>query len=204
MNQTVKRIFMTVIGVLVAGFSAGMFDFTAFGMDPFQVFAHGVWNKVGISFGTLYIIINAILLVIDFLWDKKKLGLGTLINLFLLGYVVQFSSWLFGKMFPNPTMFIRIAVLLVAIVVMCFASAMYFTADMGVSTYDAVALTIHEKTGWQFRLCRIGTDLVCVIIGFALGAIVGVGTLVAAFGMGPLIDFFKRKVSEPFLYGKNK
>lgn len=204
MNQTVKRIFMTVIGVLVAGFSAGMFDFTAFGMDPFQVFAHGVWNKTPLGFGTLYIIINAILLVIDFFWDKKKLGLGTLINLFLLGYVVQFSSWLFGKMFPNPTMLIRILVLLVAIVVMCFASAMYFTADMGVSTYDAVALTLHEKTGWQFRLCRIGTDLICVIIGFALGAIVGVGTLVAAFGMGPLIDFFKKKVSEPFLYGKSK
>lgn len=203
MNQKTKRIFMTVVGVLVSGFCAGMFDFSAFGMDPFQVFAHGIWEKVNIGFGTLYVIINVILLVVDFFWDKKKLGLGTLINLFLLGYVVQFSSWLFGTIFPNPTMFIRIAVLAVAIVGICFSSAFYFTADMGVSTYDAIALTLHEKTGWQFRLCRIGTDLICVVIGFACGAIVGVGTLISAFFMGPLIDFFKKKVSEPFLYGKN-
>ena len=117
--------------------------------------------------------------------------------------MVQFSSWLFGTIFPNPTMFIRIAVLAVAIVGICFSSAFYFTADMGVSTYDAIALTLHEKTGWQFSLCRIGTDLICVVIGFACGAIVGVGTLISAFFMGPLIDFFKKKVSEPFLYGKN-
>lgn len=201
MNQTVKRILMTVIGVLVAGFSAGMFGYTAFGMDPFQVFAHGIAKVVPISFGVLYVIINAILLVVDFFWDRKKLGLGTLINLFLLGFVVDFSQWLFGKYVPF-TMVNRIIVLVCAIVIMCFASAFYFTADMGVSTYDAIALTLHEKTHWQFRLCRIGTDLICVAIGFALGEIVGVGTLISALGTGPLVAFFRKHVSEPFLYGK--
>ena len=72
MNEKTKRIFMTVVGVLVSGFCAGMFDFSAFGMDPFQVFAHGIWEKVNIGFGTLYVIINVILLVVDFSGTKRN------------------------------------------------------------------------------------------------------------------------------------
>ena len=203
MNLKGKRIFMTVIGVFLSGFSAGMFDFTGFGMDPFQVFAHGIWMHTPLSFGTLYTILNIILILFAVIADRHKIGLGTIINLFLLGYVVQFSSWLFKNIFPDAALAIRIIVLIAAVVIMCFGSALYFTADMGVSTYDAIALVMHEKLHWQFRLCRIGTDLICVIIGFLLGAVVGVGTLVTAFFMGPLISFFQKKVSEPMLHGKN-
>jgi uncharacterized membrane protein YczE len=86
---------------------------------------------------------------------------------------------------------------------LCFASAVYFTGDLGVSTYDAVAITIAEKqTKVPFHLIRIGTDLVCVGIGFALGAPVGIGTLVTAFFMGPLIDLFRRTAAEPMRYGR--
>jgi uncharacterized membrane protein YczE len=87
---------------------------------------------------------------------------------------------------------------------MCFASALYFTADMGVSTYDAIAITISErKSKWKFKYIRITTDLICVLIGWSLGATVGIGTIVTAFFMGPLISFFNKTVAEPMRYGKN-
>lgn len=89
-----------------------------------------------------------------------------------------------------------------AVVILCFASAMYFTADLGVSTYDAVALILEERKVGKFKYLRITTDCICVAIGFVLGAIVGVGTLITAFFMGPLIDFFNVHVARPFLYGK--
>ena len=203
MNQKIKRILMTISGVLICGFSAGMFDFASFGMDPFQVFAHGIWKHTTLSFGTFYMLVNLILLLIIFLLDKSKIGLGTIINMFLLGYVVQFSSWLWKSVvFPNAALPIRLLFLLLAIVIMCLSSALYFTADMGVSTYDAVALILYKRMNWSFRLTRIGTDLVCVAIGFALGAIVGIGTLVTAFFMGPLISFFNLHVAEPLLSDK--
>ena len=89
------------------------------------------------------------------------------------------------------------------IVIMCFSSALYFTADRGVSTYDAVALILSEKKQWKFQICRISSDLFCTIIGFVFGATVGIGTVVTAFFMGPLIAFFNRTVAEPMRYGKN-
>lgn len=210
MNEKTRRILMTVFGVLICGFSVGMFDFSDLGVDPFQVLAHGIWINTDLGFGTLYTIVNVIMLIAIFILDKKKIGLGTLINIFLLGYVAEFSSNLWERLIPEPTFGIKLAFLIVAIIIMCFASALYFTGDLGVSTYDAVALMISEKQSKvKFQYIRIATDLFCVIFGFVLGATfkagyTGVGTIITAFFMGPLIAFFNKTVAIPLRYGKKE
>lgn len=199
---------MTTCGVLVAGFSVGMFDFSNFGVDPFQVLAHGIWMQTPLGFGTLYTIVNVVMLLAVLIFDRKKIGLGTLINIFLLGYVAEFSGNLWRSLIPEPTIAIKAVFLVVAVIIMCFASAMYFTGDLGVSTYDAVALYISQhQSKVPFQYCRIATDLFCVIVGFVLGAnfgsgYTGVGTIITAFFMGPLIAFFNKTVAIPFRYGK--
>jgi len=89
------------------------------------------------------------------------------------------------------------------VVIISFGSALYFTGDLGVSTYDAVALLMSEKKIAKFQYCRIGTDLVCTVTGYLLGATVGIGTLITAVLMGPIIAYFNKKVAIPFRYGKN-
>ena len=88
---------------------------------------------------------------------------------------------------------------------------MYFTANMGVSTYDAIALIITET--WHkgvFKYVRIMTDFTCVALGVALflisgqeasglQAVVGIGTIISAFMMGPMIDWFNRHLFGPML-----
>ena len=204
MKEKHRRIIMTILGVLVAGFSVGMFNFSNFGMDPFQVFAHGAWKHMPIGYGTFYTILNLIMLVFIFMIDRHKIGLGTVINIFLLGYVVEFSSLLFNTQIPNPTVGIRILFLIVGIIILCFGSSLYFIGDLGVSTYDAVALILSDRKVARFQYCRIGTDLICTIIGFVLGATVGIGTLVTAFFMGPIISIFNNRISIPLRYGKTK
>lgn len=193
---------MTIIGVLIAGFSVGMFNFSAFGMDPFQVLAHGIWMHASIGFGTFYTILNLVMLVVIFIIDRKKIGLGTVINIFLLGYVVEFSSWLFETSLPNPTLGSRILFLALGLIIMCFGSSLYFVGDLGVSTYDAVALILSEKKVARFKYCRICTDLICTSVGYILGATVSIGTVITAFFMGPVITIFNEKISKPLRYGK--
>ncbi len=204
MKEKYRRIIMTVFGVLVAGFSVGMFNFSAFGMDPFQVLAHGVWMHLPIGFGTFYMILNLLMLVFIFFIDKRKIGLGTMINIFLLGYVVEFSSWLFEKSIPDPSLAVRAAMLAIGMIIISFGSSLYFIGDLGVSTYDAVALILAEKKIARFQYCRIGSDLICTAVGYVLGATVGVGTVVTAFFMGPVIAFFNKHISIPLRYGKQK
>lgn len=199
-----KRLFMALAGVLVAGISVGLFRRSVFGTDPFQVLVNGISNHITFaSFGTVYMCINLLMLAAIFFLDKHYIGIATFINIFLLGYVVQFSDDVVGKIIGDtPSMLTRIILLIAGVVILCFASAMYFTANLGVSTYDAVSLIMTDKKLGKFKYLRIATDVFCVVVGFLLGGIVGVGTIITAFFMGPLIDFFNKKVAEPFLHEK--
>ena len=212
----VKRILMSMFGVPLGAASVGLFKLAAFGVDPFQAFMTGLDQLIHIEFGTLYVIVNVCLLLFALIFDRRYLGLATFINLFLVGYVVQFSYDTLLSFIPNPSMAVRCASFVIGFVILCFALSMYISANLGVSTYDAIALVMAEK--WkigQFKYIRICSDVICVAVGaglFLLGggaaadlpAMIGLGTILTAFFMGPLIDFFNRKVSIPFLErGKN-
>ncbi len=196
------RIVMSCLGVLIGGISVGMFRTAALGVDPFQSLMSGLDSLIPIGFGTLYLIANAVLLLVSLIFDRRKIGLATLINLTLLGYAAEYSQKFFEYIFPELSFFPSLLLLVTAIVVMCFGSAMYFNADLGVSTYDAISLMISERqTCVSFKICRILSDLICVTLGVILcrvsgmswgevTGVVGIGTVITAFFMGPLISFF--------------
>lgn len=205
---------MSLFGVIICAISVGIFKIAALGVDPFQSLMSGLDKLIPISFGTLYVIVNAILLLFSLIADRHYIGIATFINLFLLGYITQWTYEFLQTVIVNPSMIIRLLCLLVAIVIICFGSALYMTADLGVSTYDAVALILVNK--WhigQFKYIRIVTDVICVLLGaglFLLGGgkiaeiptIIGVGTIITAFFMGPLIEVFNQKVAIPMLNKK--
>ena len=210
-----RKILMSICGVMIGAVSVGFFKLAALGVDPFQTFMCGINQMIPISFGTLYVIVNAVLLLFALIFDRHYIGIATFINLFLLGYVVEFTHQALLTVFPDASLAIRITSLVFGFVALCFGSSIYMTADLGVSTYDAVALIMANnwKLG-KFKYIRIATDAVCVVLGitlFMLGggkisaipAFVSVGTILAASSMGPLIDFFNRKVSIPFLEKAN-
>ena len=211
MNQMVKRILMSVFGVALCGVSVGMFKFAALGVDPFQSLMSGLDAVIPIRFGTLYVIVNAVLLLFALIFDRKKIGIATFINLFLLGYIVEFSQGLCEKLMPDAPIWLRVVILLIAIVILCLSSALYFTADLGVSTYDAVALVWSQKQSKiKFAYCRVICDFICVATGVGLLLLsgqsiteifgsVGIGTIITAFFMGPLITFFIVRVAQPLL-----
>ena len=86
-----KRIVMSVAGVVLCGLSVGLFRTVELGVDPFQSFMSGIEAVIPISFGTLYVIVNALLLLVSLIFDRRKIGLATVVNLTLLGYVVELS-----------------------------------------------------------------------------------------------------------------
>lgn len=209
-----RRILMSLIGVLITAVSVGAFKLAAFGVDPFQSLMSGLDAMTTIPFGTLYVIVNLCLLVFGFFADRRNIGIATFINLFLLGYIVQLSYAFLQMIFPEPSMLTRWVSLIVGIVALCFGSSLYMTAQLGVSPYDAIAVVLSGK--WKlgkFQYVRICCDLVCVVTGAALfllagGAVAdipttaGIGTVITAFFMGPLIAYFNKTIAEPMLCKK--
>ena len=203
-----RRIAMSLFGVIICAISVGVFKLAALGVDPFQSLMSGLDSMIPIKFGTLYVIVNAVLLLFSLIADRHNIGIATFINLFLLGYITQFTYEKLQVLIPDPSMPVRVICLLIGIIVICFGSSLYMTADLGVSTYDAVAIVMANK--WKLGKFKY---IICVVIGCVLfvaagnplsriPTIAGIGTIVTAFFMGPLIDLFNEKIAKPMLAKK--
>lgn len=207
-----RRLLLSLSGVVISAVCVGLFKFAALGVDPFTVLPTGLDQLLPLSYGALYILTNAVMLLFGLWADRHYIGIATFFNLFLVGYITQYSHALFCKLFPAPTLPGRFIALLIALTVLCFGSALYITADLGVSAYDAIALILANT--WKlakFKYLRICTDVLCVIAGTLLflwgggslreiTAIAGIATIITAFFMGPLVDLFQTKVAIPLLH----
>ena len=196
---------MAAAGILLTGISIGFFKRALFGVDPYQCFVNGLANVIPIRYGTLYALVNLLQLIVVFRMNRRYIGISTVMNLFLLGYIVEFSEMILTNIFGDAALGLRILFLLIGIVVTCIAAALYYSADLGVSTYDAIPLHIASRNPkllghtLPFKAVRIIADLICTAIGVALGARAGLGTVITALFMGPLITFFRRTISDPMV-----
>lgn len=196
-----KRIAMSFFGVIVTGFCVGAFQKANLGADPFTCFVTGIANIFHSTYSIFYLVVTGILLVGVFFAEKHYIGIATVINLLFTGAAAGLMKGFLDGLFPEPGMGIRIMLMLFGIFGTCFSASVYFTADLGVSAYDAVSMIAAYKYKiTAFRLCRIITDSICVLTGFVFHVTIGVGTVITALFMGPVIQWFNTNVSEPFLY----
>lgn len=189
----IRKLFFMLLGNVLCGYSIGMFQFANFGIDPFNLGVMGLWHITGfLDYGTFYLLFCLFLLFIDFFFmDRKKVGIGTLANMILVGYVIEASYWILEKCFPTPTLPLRILFLILGLVLLCFSSALYYAADCGVSPYDNIPLTLSERSNYSFKAIRVTADCLWVLTGLVGQQRPGFATILIAFGLGPLIEFFR-------------
>ncbi|GMO15465.1 MAG: hypothetical protein Pg6A_01580 [Termitinemataceae bacterium] len=196
-----KKLFYRVLW-LIAGIttiSAGLtfMRYANFGIDPLSCLNTGISNKIGMSFGTWQLVFFAPMIIGVFIFDRSKIGFGTLYNMLTIGYTSDFFLWLINKIyiFESFSIQTRIISFIFGFPVLYFGAAVYIETNMGIAPYDAIAIIIAEKIKKQnwFRWIRIGTDALCVTGGILTqSAGVGAGTLLTVLFAGPLIAFFRK------------
>jgi len=194
---------LCVTGVFIIGIGVSFMRYADFGIDPYMCFMNGlhlaVFQKMGLSFGTTFAISSFLMVSAVLIFDRSKLGLGTVATIALTGYISDLGVFLCSFIaIEGAALFIlRAGMVPLGIVLIAIGSGIYFNTNVGVSPYDGIGLIITEKTGkpnW-YRWIRIGTDLICVSLGFSMGNMPGVGTLIMALFTGPLFAFFRRRMS---------
>lgn len=201
-REFITRVVMCGIGVFFLGIGIGFLRYANLGLGPLMSLTTGIFltifNPLGLSFGTAYLIFCFTILLFSVIFDRTKIGLGTLINMTIPGYASDLVLFLLNI---NPlrgitSWLLRITAMLAGLLFMGFGSGIYLNTNIGTSSYDATALIITEKLKnprW-YRWIRICTDLVCIVGGFLMGSIPGIGTLVMALFTGPLISFMRIRV----------
>lgn len=193
------------LGVAFIGISVGLMRIANFGTDPFSCMNLGISSHLPASYGTCQLLVNLVLLIVMILAMRKAIGLGTLVNMAGCGYTADFLLWILGHFnisteSMDERLVIRVVLMLAAVVLLGFGAGLYMQCDIGIAPYDALGQVIEQATHGklQYRWTRIGTDLICVIVGFLLGSVVGVATVITAFFTGPLVTFFRNWLAKNF------
>ena len=198
-NAGRKRIAMSLAGNLLVGIGVAIFKFSALGNDPFNGMNMALADLFQVPYPTLQIMVNILFFAIQLLAARELIGFGTVVNIFLIGYIVNFTYGLLVRSLGSPGSFaVQIAAMVTGMLICSLGLSLYQCSEMGTAPYDALALILDRKLKkLPYFWCRILCDGSCALVCFLAGGIVGLGTLVSAFGFGPVIAFFNRTVSEP-------
>jgi uncharacterized membrane protein YczE len=172
-------------GILVLGVGITLTIRAELGVSPYDVLHQGLADLTGLSFGTVVVLLGLAILLV---WIPlgQAFGIGTIINTLTVGFVVDFGL----SIVPEPgDDAVRWAMLLGGIVITAFGMGLYIGAGLGPGPRDGLMTGLAAK-GFPLWLVRTVLELTALVIGWLLGGDVGVGTVLFAFGIGPLGHWF--------------
>jgi uncharacterized membrane protein YczE len=181
-----RRLVQLYVGLCLYGFACALQVRSELGLDPWDVFHQGLGSHIGVRIGTVVIIVGAAVLL---LWIPLRQwpGLGTVSNVVLVGLSMNWSLDLLPRSAPLG---VRIGEMVVGIIVLAVATGMYIGASFGPGPRDGLMTGLARRTGRSIRLVRTSIEVTVLVIGWLLGGTVGVGTVVYAVAIGPLVHIF--------------
>lgn len=199
--ERIVRIIMVLIGIVFLALGISIFKLSLLGNDPYTGMLFAISDVTGFPYAWLQVLMGVVFFVFQFIFGRHLIGFGTIYNAFCIGFVVDFFNHIFEQNIGELSGFpIRVLVLFIGMLICSLGISLYQQADLGVSPYDSMSLILAERQKrFAYFWCRILTDGICAIVCFLLGGIVGLGTIVTAFGFGPFVTFYNHLVSDPLL-----
>lgn len=196
-----RRLIALIVSTSLMGVGVAIFDQLGFGTDPCSVFNLALSRKIGWSFGNLQLTMNCILLLILIaLGELRRIGLGSLANMVLIGYVADFSTWLINMIHPlsGEPFLTRIIIFVPTMIMFLFVVCVYMTVGLGTAPYDALPMVIGDRQKkLPFSRVRMIWDITVLSMGFLLGGTVGLVTLITGFCLGPALGLLSKRI-QPF------
>jgi uncharacterized membrane protein YczE len=185
-GRTVHRLVQLAVGLTLYGVSMGMMVRSGLGLDPWDVFHYGIAQHLPVSFGTVTIIVGAAVLL---LWIPLRQwpGLGTIANVVVIGLATDATL----ALLKAPDLMVARAALLVGgIVLNGLAGALYIGSQFGPGPRDGLMTGLVRRTGRSFRLVRTSIEVTVLVVGWLMGGVVGLGTVLYAVLIGPVVQVF--------------
>jgi len=185
-----RRLPRLLFGLVVCGVGLALIIRADLGLDSWNVLHQGLESQTGISIGMVTILVGLAMFAIT-LPLGEQIGLGTLLNVLLIGLTIDLVLWPLDE--PESTA-VRWAFLLGGTLLFALGSGFYIGAGLGPGPRDGVMTSLAAR-GLSVGVVRTAIELVVLVAGWLLGGSVGVGTVLFALAIGPLVAFFLRRLS---------
>ncbi len=184
-----RRILQLLLGLIIFGFALGISVEAMLGVNPWTVFHGGLAERLPISIG-VGIVLVGLALLLTFPFIDEPIGLGTALNVAVIGFVVDLTLWIVPDL---ESMVARVIAIGIAPVLIGLGSGFYIGAGLGPGPRDGV-MTALERRGVPVWLARTGIEFSALIIGIILGGDAGWGTLWMAGSVGFWVQLFLRRL----------
>ena len=193
-----KKIITLMIGLTIAHLGCTLFIQSALGNDPYNVLIQGLFRSLQsatgwafLTHGRVHIAICFLIIIILLILDRSYIKIGTILCMIFGGPIIDlFTMLLKDHLNEESAMPVRILSLVIGCIVLAFGMSIVIKSDCGTGPNDLVSVVISDKLKKNFGIVRILVDLAFVVVGFLLSGVVGVGTIVCAFLVGPTANLF--------------
>ncbi|MDQ4214795.1 hypothetical protein [Microbacterium capsulatum] len=178
-----RRVIQLLIGLPLYGVGDALMIAAGFGLDPWTVFAQGLAVRTGVGIGWITNIVGLLVLL---LWIplRQRPGIGTIANILLVGTAIQGTL---AVLPPVHDLLPRILLFVVGLLAVALASGLYIGSRFGAGPRDGLMTGMNARLGWPIWVSRLSVELTVLLVGWLLGGTVGIGTVVFAAGIGPLV-----------------
>lgn len=198
LKETVLRAIILFIGLLIAHLGVTLFLLADLGSDPFNVLVQGLFhslqNLTGFAFlthGRVHIAVCFLIIIVLLIVDRTYVKLGTIICMICGGPIIDMYSLILEPALGNLNALAgRLLMLVTGCVILAYGMTIVIKSDAGTGPNDLVAVVISEKLHRKFGITRIIVDVCFVAGGYLLGGLVGIGTIICAFCVGPVASYF--------------
>lgn len=180
-----RRLPGLLAGLVIVGAAIGLMARAGLGLSPWETFHQGISVRTGLPMGTVSILLGIPILL---LWIplRARPGIGTLINIVLVGLV---TNWVLSVVPPATWLPEQALLFGLAIVGNAIGAGLYLAADLGAGPRDGLFTALHHRTGVRIAWIRSAIELGVLAAGWAMGATVGVGTIIFAIAIGRLTEW---------------
>ena len=182
----IRRLCWLILGVAVSAVGIAMMLQANVGLEPWSVLQQGMAQQTGMTYGTASAIAGAaaILTAVAF---GESFGFGTIIN--IIGCAVMIDAIQAAQLIPRMEhLGSGILMLVLGLELLALGTWLYMKSALGSGPRDALMVALARKTHHSAGVCRAVVDVLVTVIGFFLGGPVGIGTILSAVGLGPLIN----------------
>lgn len=187
-RRLLRRASQLIVGLFLYGIGIAFIIRGMIGAAPWDVLTQGIATHIPLSFGTITIIVSAVVLL---MWIplRQRLGIGTVLNAVLVGPAADVGFLMIPIV---DVLWVRVLYFAVGLTVLAAATGLYIGAHYGPGPRDGLMTGLHRVTGRPIWMVRTALEVTVVVIGWFLGGDVGVGTLAFALLVGPMCQFFMR------------
>jgi uncharacterized membrane protein YczE len=183
-----SRLSWLVLGLFLCSCGVVCFLESELGLPPWDVLHQGLAEQLNVSFGFANLLVSV--LVLGLVWLlRARIGLGTLLNALLIGtFVIALTALDPVSALSQEGLGIRISLIPIALLCFGVGSAFYIAASMGAGPRDSLMLVTAKSLGLRIGVARTAIEVAVLVLGFVLGGTVGIGTVVFALGIGPMVE----------------